>query len=227
MAANAELAEQLNKAWRFFYARGFIDGFGHISARGEDPDTILVSPHSVGPNSRAQDFVLADLSGRVREGNAPLPGELPIHLEIYKRRRDVGSVAHFHCLHATSFSMSDVPLKPSYFMAAIFRGGIPIHPNPSFVNTSERGAALAATLGNARAALIRAHGVVVAAPDVVEMVGTSFLLEDNARRTWIAASMGNVKALGEDEAEAIEAEILKNRGPFRRIWSLCEQEYDG
>ena len=34
---NQQLAEKLNTAWRFFYKRGYIDGFGHISARTEDP----------------------------------------------------------------------------------------------------------------------------------------------------------------------------------------------
>ena len=42
MESNADLAEKLNTAWRFFYGRGFIDGFGHISARTANPDHILI-----------------------------------------------------------------------------------------------------------------------------------------------------------------------------------------
>jgi len=135
-SGNTALAQQLNKAWRFFYRRGFIDGFGHISARTEAGDQVLVSPHSLGAESRPEDFVLCDLDGRALQGGGPLPGELPIHLEIYKRRPDAGSVAHFHVLHATSFSMSELPLKASYFLAAIFRAGIPIHPDPRFVTNA-------------------------------------------------------------------------------------------
>jgi len=225
METNDALAEKLNKAWRFFFRRGFLDGFGHISARTADPDVILVSPHSLGANSRPGDFVLAGLAGRVLEGAGALPGELPIHLEIYKRRPDVGSVAHFHLMHATSFSMSRVPLRPSYFLASIFRAGIPIHPDPRFVNDSMRGAALAATLGPHRAALIKAHGVAVAGADIEEMVGTTFILEENARRTWLAASMGEPEFLSEETMRQVEEEILKKRGPFRRIWALCESEF--
>jgi ribulose-5-phosphate 4-epimerase/fuculose-1-phosphate aldolase len=225
MDSNAILAEKLNKAWRFFYRRGFIDGFGHISARTAIPDQVLVSPHSLAHDSEPEDFVLVDLEGRVLWGDAPLPGELPIHLEIYKHRSDVGSIAHFHCLYATSFSMSDQTLGASYFLASIFREGIPVHPESSFVNTPARGVALAESLGPHRAALMKAHGVVIAAPDIIEMVGTAFILEDNARRTWTSAAMGEVEFLSDEVMRSIETEIMKHRGPFRRIWALCEAEY--
>ena len=223
---NAELSEKLNKAWRFFYGRGFIDGFGHISARTSIPDQILISPHSLAHDSKPEDFVLVDLDGRIVAGDARLPGELSIHLELYKHRPDVGSVAHFHCLYATSFSMSDVPLGTSYFLASIFRGGIPIHPDSRFINDTERGTALAKTLGDRRAALLKAHGVVIAGADIVEMVATTFILEDNARRTWTSAAMGKVEFLSDEIMAEIEAEVLKQRGPFRRIWALCESEYE-
>ena len=42
------LREKLSIAWRFFYGRGFVDGFGHISARTEDPNVVLMTPHDLG-----------------------------------------------------------------------------------------------------------------------------------------------------------------------------------
>ena len=226
MDSNAELAEKLNKAWRFFYGRGFIDGFGHISARTSIPDQILISPHSLAHDSRAEDFVLVDLEGKIIAGEGKLPGELAIHLELFKHRDDINSVAHFHCLYATSFSMSDVPLGASYFLASIFRGGVPIHPDSRFINNTERGQALAKTLGDCRAALLKAHGVVTVGADIMEMVAAAFILEDNARRTWTTAAMGNVEYLSDEIMAEIEKETLSHRGPFKRIWALCEAEYE-
>ncbi|MEE8439539.1 MAG: class II aldolase/adducin family protein [Micropepsaceae bacterium] len=226
MDSNAELSQKLNKAWRFFYGRGFIDGFGHISARTSIANQILISPHSLAHDSKPEDFLLVDLDGKILAGEGNVPGELAIHLELYKHRSDIGSVAHFHCLYATSFSMSDVPLGTSYFLGSIFRSGIPIHPDSRFINDVERGEALAKTLGNHRAALLKAHGVVVTGPDIVEMVGGAFILEDNARRTWTSAAMGNVEFLSDEIMQEIEAEVMKSGGPFRRIWALCESEYE-
>jgi ribulose-5-phosphate 4-epimerase/fuculose-1-phosphate aldolase len=222
MEENSKIAGKLAKAWLFFYDRGFIEGFGHISARTADPNRILISPHSLGRRVTPESFVIVDLDGRQIGTNAPLPGELPIHLEIYKVRPDVGSVAHFHCLYPTSFGMSDRELRPTYFLASIFRSGIPIHSDSRLVNNRERGVALAATLGNHRAAIMKAHGVVIVGQDVEEMLAGTYILEDNAHRTWVSAAMGNVEYLTDEVMAEVEGEILRSRGPFRRIWSMCE-----
>jgi ribulose-5-phosphate 4-epimerase/fuculose-1-phosphate aldolase len=219
----SQQGEKLVKAWRFFYKRGFLDGFGHISARLPSGQ-IVVSRHSLGPTVSPSDFVIVDTNGKPVTGQASLPGETPIHLEIYRRRSDVGSIGHFHCSYATAFAMSERVLEPSYFLAAIFRNGIPIHEDPRLVLDSKRGSALAETLGGHRAALMRAHGVVVAGADVEEMVAVAFILEDNARRICLSAALGSPLALEPETARQVEEELLATRGPFRRIWSLCEDE---
>jgi ribulose-5-phosphate 4-epimerase/fuculose-1-phosphate aldolase len=221
--SNEAIAEKLNIAWRFFSSHGYVDGFGHLSARTEDPNKVLITPHSLRPDSQPEDFVLIDLDGNRYGHDARLPGELPIHLEIYKNRPDVGSVSHFHCAHSTAFSMSEHDLMPTYFLASIFHDGIPVHPDARLVQTQERGVALAKTLGSHRAALMRAHGIVVTGPDVIEMTAGVFIMEDNAKRTAIAASMGKFETLGTAEMEEISGEILAGRNPIMRIWTLCKE----
>jgi ribulose-5-phosphate 4-epimerase/fuculose-1-phosphate aldolase len=223
-STEAMIREKLVKAWHFFYKRGFIDGFGHISARASSPEEILVSPFAVSRKTTPGDFLLMDLEGRRISGEGPPPGELSIHLEIYKVRPDVGSIAHFHGLFSTAFTTSDQILRPIYFLASIFRDGIPTHSDSRLINNRERGIALGKTLGQHRAALLKAHGVVVTGGDVEEMVGASFLLEDNAHRAWISAAMGNPVWLDPDVMAEVEEEMLKSRGPFRRIWALCESD---
>ncbi|RZO38180.1 MAG: class II aldolase/adducin family protein [Rhodospirillaceae bacterium] len=218
------LREKLSIAWRFFYGRGFVDGFGHISARTEDPNVVLMTPHDLGKLSHPEDFLLCDLDGNLIGKEGKLPGELPIHLEVFKARPDVNSVAHFHTHNATSFSMSEHDLKPTYFMASIFNGGIPVHPDSRLIMTEERGRAMAETLGDSRAMLLRAHGIVVTGPDIEEMTTGVYFMEDNARRTAIAASMGDYETLGEEEMAEISAELLKTRGPIGRVWALAEIE---
>jgi len=218
---NSVIAAKLATAWRFLYDKGFIEGFGHISARTADPDRMLISPHSLGRVVAPEDFAL-DMNGQQYGTHFHLPGEWPIHSEIYKTRPDVNSVAHFHCLYPTSFGVSERELRPTYFLASIFRSGVPIHPDPRLVNTQERGISLARTLGPHRAAVMKAHGVVIVGRDVEEMVAATYILEDNAHRTWVSASMGEVEYLSDEVMAECEAEMLKNRGPFRRIWSMCE-----
>lgn len=222
--SNRLVAEKLSKAWRFLYGRGFIDGFGHISARTQSTDQILVAPHSLRDDSHPDDFVLVDLEGNQLETDVKLPAELPIHLAIYQRRPDVGSVAHLHLPHATSFTMSSQRLGISYFLGSAFRSGIPLHPDSRLIADFERAGALADSLGPHRAVLMKAHGVAVAGEDVEEMLAWAFLLEENARRTWLSAAVGEVEFLDDELMAEIEGEMLASRGPIKRIWSLCEAE---
>ena len=224
MDSEQVLREKLSTAWRFLYGRGFVDGFGHITARLPASDHLLATPHSLDSRSRPDDFVVVDLDGNQIGSEAPLPAELPIHLEILRRRPDVGSVAHLHLLYATSFSMSDQPLGISYFLASIFRSGIPVHPDPRLVKTREQGEALAATLGPHRAVIIKAHGVAVTGSTVQEMVASCFFLEENARRTWVAATMGAVEFLDDELMADVEQTMLTSGGALRRVWQLCDSE---
>ena len=219
-----DLRRKLSTAWRFFYGRGFVDGFGHISARTQDPNVVLMTPHELGKLSQPDDFLLCDLDGKQIGTNEKLPGELPIHLEVFKARPDVNAVAHFHTHNATSFSMSEHDLKPTYFMASIFTGGIPVHPDSRLIMTEERGRDMAKTLGDKRALLLRAHGIVVTGPDIEEMTAGVYFMEDNAKRTAIAASMGRYEVLGEEEMAEIAEELLRTRGPVGRVWALAEIE---
>ncbi len=83
---------------------------------------------------------------------------------------------------------------------------------------------MAKTLGSHRAMLLRAQGIVVTGADIEEMTAGVFIMEDNARRTAIAAAMGRFETLSDAEMAEIEAEIFKTRGPVGRIWALCEAE---
>ena len=95
------------KAWRFLYRRGFIEGFGHISARLPEPDRFIVARHSLGPKATTEDFLVFDLEGRKLAGEGDAPGEYPIHLEIFRSRPDVGSVIHYHGRYSTAFTTSE------------------------------------------------------------------------------------------------------------------------
>jgi ribulose-5-phosphate 4-epimerase/fuculose-1-phosphate aldolase len=120
--------------------------------------------------------------------------------------------------------MSSVPLKASYNLASIFRGGVPVHPDARLVLNAERGVAMAKTLGPHRALLLRAHGIVTTGTTVEEMTAVTFILDENAHRTWIAAAMGEVAYLSNAETAEIEAEFVKTQAPFKRIWGFCVQE---
>lgn len=225
MDHTTELVDKLLKSWRFLYRRGFIEGFGHISARIPGSDLFLLARHSLGPDAQPEDFLVVDLQGRKLSGNGDLPGEYPIHLEIFKARPDVGSVIHYHGLHSTAFTTSEHRLQPIHLMGTLFHDGIPVYGDPRLITDTQRGSALAQALGPHRAVLMRAHGAAITGADIEECVGGTFLFEENARRAHVAASMG--KPIWIDVRMAADAggELLESRGPFKRVWALVESEH--
>jgi len=219
-----ELITKLLKAWNFLYKRGFIEGFGHISARLPDPGLFLLARHSLGPRAAAEDFIVVDMQGRKVAGEGAMPGEYPIHLEILKARPDIGSVIHYHGLHSTAFTTSEHRLRPIHLMGTLFHDGIPVYDDPRLVTNADRGGALAKALGTHRAVLMRAHGAAITGASVEECVGGTFLFEENARRAHAAASMGKPLWIDDQLAADAGGELLKSRGPFKRVWALVESD---
>jgi ribulose-5-phosphate 4-epimerase/fuculose-1-phosphate aldolase len=223
-ATREALTSAALKAWRFLYRRGFIEGFGHLSVRLPGTETFMITRHSLGVQATPQDFLVVDLDGGNVEGEGVLPGEYPIHLEILRARPDVGSVIHYHGMHSTAFTTSERELRAVHLMGTIFHEGIPVYADPRLVSDRVRGAALAKALGSHRAVLMRAHGATITGADVQEVVASAFLFEENAHRAWLSAPLGGPIWLDEQTAASAGAELIKSRGPFRRVWALVESE---
>lgn len=225
MSSHETLMVNALKAWRFLCRRGYIEGFGHLSVRlpGE-PGRFLLTRHSLGPVATAEDFLLMDMDGRKLGGGGDAPGEYPIHLEILRARPDVGSVIHYHGLYSTAFTTSEHALKPIHLVGTIFHDGIPVFPDPRLVSDRRRGAALAKALGPHRAVQLRAHGAAITGAGVEEAVAGAFLFEENAQRACLSAGLGKPVWLDERTAADAGSELLKSRGPFRRVWALVEAE---
>ncbi len=212
------------KAWRFLYRRGFIEGFGHISARLPENDRYIVTRHSLALDAQPHDFLVFDLDGRKIDGAGDAPGENPIHLEIFRSRPDVGSVIHYHGMYSTAFTTSGAALRPIHLMGTLFHDGIPVYQDPRLVSDRCRGAALAKALGMHRAVLMRAHGAAITGETVEDAVAAAFLFEENARRAAISATLGAPIWIDGATAADAGAELLKSRGPFKRVWAMVEAE---
>jgi ribulose-5-phosphate 4-epimerase/fuculose-1-phosphate aldolase len=222
---NDAMIETMMKAWRFLYRRGFIEGFGHISARIPDSDQWMITRHSLGPDAHPEDFLVYDLDGKRVSGKGDIPGEYPIHLEILKARPDVGSLVHYHGLYSTAFTTSSRPtLKAVHLMGTLFHDGVPTYHDPRLVSTAERGQALVKALGPHRAVLMRAHGAAITGGTIEEMVAGAFLFEENAHRAVISAQIGDPVWIEDDLAKDAGEELVRSRGPFRRVWALLEAD---
>jgi ribulose-5-phosphate 4-epimerase/fuculose-1-phosphate aldolase len=219
------LMQNTLKAWAFLYRHGFIEGFGHLSARLPG-GRFMVARHSLGPKAKPEDFVVLDMDGKKLEGKGDPPAESAIHLAILRVRPDVNSVIHYHGMYSTSFTTSEETLRPIHLMGTLFHDGIPVYPDVKLVREPDRGAALAKTLGSHRAVLMRGHGATIVGPNVEDCVAAAFLFEENAHRAILSATLGKPQWIDEQTAAEAGAELIKGRGPFKRVWAMVESEHE-
>ena len=204
---------------------GLIDFSGHVSCRIPETDTFFInpwggsaSPHQLGP----QDIVKSDMEGNpVKEGDI-LPSEKNIHTSIYKVRSDVSAIAHIHPPVTTALSAAGKKYLPVMHHGAIFHAGVSVYDDCRHVNTPEKGDALAATLGDLRATIIRGHGAVVVAESVKGAFFGSVYLEDNAEKLVDVYKMGAEPCvLRDDELQACAGIWRENQ--FHKVWNYYQE----
>jgi HCOMODA/2-hydroxy-3-carboxy-muconic semialdehyde decarboxylase len=153
-----------------------------------------------------------------------------IHGEIYRARPEVMCVVHNHSPSVVPFSVTDVPMKALYHMAAFVGEGLPNFEirtvkqgSDLLIGDSSLARALAATLGAKPAALMRGHGSVVVGENLPRAVGRSIYLEQSARMQMqallLAGPGGKITYFDDAEVQASVA-----RQDYYRAWPLWREK---
>lgn len=210
--------------------QGILDGYGHVSVRDATPDRYLLSRSLSPALVTAADIQQYDFDSDPVDAGARLSFvERFIHGEIYRARPDVNAIVHSHTPSLIPFGVSGVALRPMYHMTAFVGEGVPIFEiravrgNDSkmlmLVHNADLGRALAKTLGQHPAALMRGHGAVIVGSLLPEVVGRSIYLALNA--TLQAQAMALNRSLNSlDSKEASEG--VPDR--YQRAWDLWKRQ---
>lgn len=216
-ATESELRTQLMQGIGVLERLGIIDFNGHFSARLPDGRILINSGASVRSALTPDDFVTVGPNGEVDPDQPRPPAELPLHVSIYQLRPDVKSIAHGHPKWSTLLTSAGQKYQVAMPQGALL-GDIPLYPSPRSVNNPEIGDAVAKTLGEGRAALLKAHGSVLVAEDVLEAAVMAIYLELNAERQVLAAPLGGSYVFSPEETEACRKGLAK-RGLFEKCWN--------
>lgn len=196
---------------------GIIDFNGHFSVRLDDGSVLINSGSSVRSAISEQDFVSVGPAGQIDETAPAPPKELPLHLSIYRARPDVKAVVHGHPKWSTLLSSVGQDYRVTMAQGALL-GDVPRFPSPRSVNNPATADAVTAALGDGRAILLRAHGSVVVASDVVEATVMAIYLELNAERQVNAALIGAPYYFSAEEITACQKGLMQ-RGLFEKCWN--------
>jgi ribulose-5-phosphate 4-epimerase/fuculose-1-phosphate aldolase len=232
--AKSTLIADLVVANRILFTEGVLDGFGHASVRdARDPARFWLARSMAAGLVEARDIMQFDMDG------APIDAkdravflERFIHSEIYRARPDVQSVVHSHSPNLVPFGATPVKLQPLYHMTGFLGAGVPVFEirrvagkdTNLLITDGKLGKALAKTLDDNPAALMRCHGSVVVGTSVQQVVYRAIYMELNARLQSEAMRLGRVTYLTPGEARAGAA---VNDRMLQRPWELRKRKAMG
>jgi HCOMODA/2-hydroxy-3-carboxy-muconic semialdehyde decarboxylase len=217
--------DDLVAANRILAEHGVIDAYGHVSLRSPDDPNRFFIARAIAPETvQAEDILEYDLDANPLDPRGrDSVSERFIHSEIYRARPDVVSVVHTHSPSVIPFSVTGVKMRALFHMASFIGEGLPNFEirkvkkgSDLLVRDAKLGQALARTLGNSPATLMRGHGSAVTGENLQRSVGRSIYLEMSARLQMQALLLSS-KITYLDAAEVKASAPVQD---YKRAWPL-------
>jgi HCOMODA/2-hydroxy-3-carboxy-muconic semialdehyde decarboxylase len=178
---------------------GLVDAFGHVSARTGNAFA-LTPPQPLG--SLVAEAALVDVPLDAAELPAGAPREAWIHLEIYRRRPDVGGICRAQPEAVNAAAGAGVAIRALHGQGAFAGATVPLHDDATLVRHRELGAAVAAALGEGDAVVLRGNGAVTVGSTPGIAAARMVVLAASARVNLAAAASGSSRALSDTEVAA-------------------------
>ena len=222
--------EDLAAASRILADQGVFDAAGHVSMRHPHHAERFLMSRSLAPALVTADDIM-EFTLECEACEAPGRAgfiERFLHGRIYRTRSDVMAIAHGHSPSVIPFGLVGTPMRATYHNAAFLAAGVPVFDirdtfgaTDIVINSAERGAALAGTLGDKSVVLLRAHGFAAVGPSLQAAVFRAFFTEVSARVQLQTATLGGpIAALDADEGRMADAINLATLG---RSWDLWKR----
>jgi len=188
LTTRQELALLARALWR----AGYDDHLaGHITANLGD-GTLLCNPWLLTwQEIRPAHVLRITLEGEVVEGEWPVPLGIPLHLELHRRRPDIGWAAHSHPRFGTVWAdMAEVP--PILDQSSALGGGrlVLIDEYSGPVNDVGSAGRAIEAMGDATTALLAGHGVFVLGGSARAVHQRAVALEQRCRGAWHVRATG-------------------------------------
>lgn len=210
---NKHLREELVSYGRLIYAQGLVSGTsGNISVR-VDRDTILVTPSGCHKGMlKEENLLYYDIRAGEAVGdseNQP-SSEIRMHALVYQQCPDVGAVIHAHPPYVIALTIVDdsfhEPILPEAILSlgSVVNCGYATPTTEDVVKIMEE-----PIMTGSRVLILDRHGSVTLGTDLKDAYCRLETLEQVAKVTAIAKSIGLVTPLPKKEVNRLEQLILK------------------
>ncbi|MBI2305456.1 MAG: class II aldolase/adducin family protein [Chloroflexi bacterium] len=220
-----EVKEKLALALRILVNEGVIENSGHPSFRlpGTEQVCILGHIHEHGGvlgKATAEDFVVVDLDGKVVEGKHEPVGEIGLHTEIYRARRDVAAIIHSHPPTVIALSIAGIRVLPVWLNWTNSSEAVPMFSSSRQIRSKADGQELAGVLGMRDAVVLKGHGAVTVGTSIEQACVVTLTLEKTAKLQFMAAQFGQPQPLSAQDLATYANKGRDSEESRELFWNL-------
>src|SRR5436190_15821637 len=208
----AHRKQRLAAGFRLFAKFGFEEGVaGHITARDPvEPDTFWVNPFGVPfAHVRTSDLIRVNHSGDVVEGDYHVnEAAFVIHSQVHAARPDVVGAAHTHSTFGRALSTLGETLEPiTQDVCAFYDDHALFDDYTGVVLDTEEGKRIAHALGEAKAVILRNHGLLTVGHSVDEAAWWFITMERSCQVQLLAEAAGTPVLIDPEMAALTQSQV--------------------
>jgi L-fuculose-phosphate aldolase len=176
-------------------------------------ERVLITPSGMDYNQlQVSDLALTDLEGRIIQGHRRPSTEIPLHLAIYRQRRDVRAIVHTHSQFASILAVTGLPLPPIVEELAQRLGG-PV-PITAYAGAGTKALAenTVKALGQGMAVLLANHGLIGVGSNLEEALMICQLVEKGAQIYTYSRMLGEPNILTLEQVQDLRDKYLNHYG---------------
>ncbi|MDY6854867.1 MAG: class II aldolase/adducin family protein [Thermodesulfobacteriota bacterium] len=177
--------------------RGLVLGtMGNCSARVSEHNMIAITPRSMDYNLlRDDDIVLVDYTGKVIAKGLKPSIELPMHLEVYRVRKDISAIVHTHSVFACAIASTGNRIPPVIDELMVYVGGEVELAEYAIPGTKQLAVNTVKALGVKNAVLLANHGMVGVGKDLKSALLSCEIVEKASMITIYASFFGKINTV--------------------------------
>ncbi|MDI6706417.1 MAG: class II aldolase/adducin family protein [Bacillota bacterium] len=187
--------------------------WGNISCRVSGEELIAITPSGMDYNELdEEDIVILDMEGNKVCGDRKPSTEVPMHLYIYRSRKDINAIIHTHSTYATALACAHKPIAPIVEELVQVVGGDVRVAKYALPGTNELAANVLAAAKDRNAVLLANHGMIGMAKDMKEAFKICSVVEKGAKITILSNAVGQPVPISFEDVQIMRENYRKSYG---------------
>ena len=195
-----------------------VGTWGNISCRVTGENYIAITPTGMSYDLLVpKDIVVLDLDGNTISGTRKPSVEVPLHLAIYKARKDLQAIVHTHSPYATAMAVARREIPGAVEdLVQIVGGNVRVN-DYALPGTELLGINTVKAMEGRNAVLLANHGVLGAGRNLEEAFKVCQVVEKSAQVTLLAQLIGGVVELAQEDIDGMRSFYLQGYGQDKDI----------